>query len=109
IRNFMVYINIFNLTGERFNRGIRVGSLKEGTNLGIGYGNSWFPTDEFPVSAKQFPCSVLNRESTATYRNCTLNGCHVRTESAERTGHVRNSLLFSLFSGNLRAVEWAER
>src|SRR5215813_2699727 len=83
IRNFMVYINIFNLTGERFNREIRVGSLKEGTNLGIGYGNSWFPTDEFPVSAKQFPCSVRNRGSTATYRNCSLNGRQEPTESAE--------------------------
>ena len=68
--------------------------------MGIRYDYSRLPTDEFPVSVKQFPCSVQNRESSATHRNCSVNGRQNLAESVEMVGDRKNSLLFSLFSGN---------
>src|SRR5258708_8929610 len=55
---------------------------------------------EFPVPAKQIPCSVQNRESSAGPWNYSANGRHNPAESAEMAGNFKNSLLFSLFSGN---------
>jgi hypothetical protein len=53
---------------------------------------------------KQFPCSVQNRESSATHRNCSVNGRQNLAESVEMVGDRKNSLLFSLFSVRHRAL-----
>src|SRR5260370_18286670 len=63
--------------------------------------------DEFPVSmvnslfrAKQIRCSAQNRESSARPWNSCANGRRNRAESVEMAEISKNSLLFSLFSGN---------
>ena len=58
------------------------------------------PVNEFPVAAKQIPCSDRNRETSARYWNYSINGRRSRAESTDLAGNFKNSLLFSLFSGN---------
>jgi hypothetical protein len=57
------------------------------------------PMEKFPVSAKYIPCSVQNRESSATNCNCSANWRHNAVENVETAGNFKNSLLLSLFSG----------
>src|ERR1700730_5471242 len=56
------------------------------------------PADEFPVRRNKFPVPVWQ----GTYNNA-LETLHKLTRgSAKMAGNLRNSLLFSLFSGNSR-------
>src|SRR5262249_13948307 len=59
---------------------------------------------QFPVSTRQFPCSVRNRESPATHWNCNANRYQNAAEGAEMAADLKNSLLFSLFSVRHRAL-----
>jgi len=73
------------------------------------YGQFPFPVDGIPYSAKRFARTAQNRESSATRWNCSANGRQNAAESAKMARDLKNSLLFSLFSGNARARRWFER